>query len=168
MLFRSVDSLKTENKTSLISLVTGYNYRIGSVNSTTNFFLSEQQSEMIFENGTRALRTFSINQNLQFRFPLSLAMSFSHIQSDYAGDISTFDMNSSYRFFKVWSNMLGIRFTSEEQRDRKTGFYVVSKFPVWKFGDLHLRADQNFFRQDIATIGEYDEFILRIILTKRW
>ncbi len=163
-----VDSLKTETKTSLISLVTGYNFRIGSANSTTNFFISEQQSEMIFTSGARALRTFSVNQNIQFRFPLSLALSISLMQSDYAENITTLDMNSSYRFFKVWSNMLGVRFTSREQQDRKTGFYIVSKFPVWKFGDLHLRADQNFFRQDIATIGEYDEFILRIILTKRW
>ncbi|MBD3289609.1 hypothetical protein GF337_12460 [candidate division KSB1 bacterium] len=163
-----VDSLKTENKTSLMSLVTGYNYRVGSINATTNFFISEQQSELIFESGTRALRTFSINQNMQFRFPMSLSLSFSHVQTDYSGDITTLDMNSSYRFLNMWSNMLGIRITSHEQRGHKTGFYIVSKFPAWKFGDLHLRADQNFFRQDMATIGEYDEFILRVILTKRW
>ena len=166
-----VESLKIDNKTSLFSATTGYNHQFGDINSSTNFFFSTQNSKTKSGVSDYSTQTYSFNESLNFRFPLTLAGSVSLSNADYSRETSriiSFDFNGSYCAFKKWRNRIGLRLSKQEGENNKTGFYLNSSFPVWKIGDLNLQAEQNFFRDNVESIKDYDEFILRVTISRRW
>ncbi len=166
-----VDSLKIDNKTSLFSVVTGYNHQFGEINISTNFYFSLQDSKTKLGLSDYSNQNFSLNEAISFRFPLTLSSSISLNKTNYSGKTSqilSFDLNGSYRAFKKWQNTFGLRLSNQEGQDKKTGFYLISSFPVWKIGDVNLRAEQNFFRDSEVPTKDYDEFILSVTISRRW
>ena len=166
-----IENLKIDNKTSLFSAATGYNHRFGDMNSSTNFFFSTQNCRTKSGVSDYSTQTYSFNESLNFRFPLTLAGSVSLSNADYSRETSriiSFDFNGSYRAFKKWRNRIGLRLSKQEGNNNKTGFYLTSSIPVWKMGDLNLQAEQNFFRDNVESVKDYDEFVLRVTFSKTW
>ena len=166
-----VDSLKTDNKTSLFSMATGYAHKFGDIVSSTNFFFSSQHNKTHTGIGDYSSQNYSLNEMVSFQFPLTVMSSLSFNNSNYSqqsSKIISFDLSGSYTGFKKWRSSFGLRLTNQKGQNNKTGFYLMSSFPAWKFGDMNIRAEQNFFRATEDIASNYDEFVLRATLTKRW
>ena len=169
--FQKNDSLQIDNKTSLFSVCTGYNHRFSDINSSTNFYFSLQNSKTQSGLSNYSTQSFSLNETVSFRFPLTVSSSISLSKTDSSGEISQIlssNFNGSYRAFRKWQNTFGLRLSNQGGQDKKTGFYLISSFPVWKMGDMNLRAEQNFFRDSEEPTKDYDEFILRVTISRRW
>ena len=167
------DTLKIENKAIVLSVATGYSYSIGNLNTTTsfNFFFQNTETETDTLTSESKTQTYTLSENVNFKFPLSLAGAVSLSMSEYSGiksDILTLTFNAAYRAFKKWRNTLGVRYSDQDGDQIKTGIFWSSKLPVWKLGDLDLRVEENFYRDKELSDNDYDEFVLKVTLTKNW
>ena len=166
-----VDSLKTDNKTSLFSVATGYTHKLGDITSSTNFFFSSQHNKTHTDISNYSIQNYSLNESVSFQFPLTLMASLSLYNSNYSrqnSKIISYDLSGAYAAFKKWRNTFGLRLTNQKKENNKTGFYLMSSFPIRKFGDLNIHAEQNFFRDRGESTKNYDEFVLRVSIVKRW
>ncbi|MBL7127803.1 MAG: hypothetical protein ISS16_02340 [Ignavibacteria bacterium] len=165
------DSLKIDNSTSIFSVITGFNdYNEDYVNSA-NLYVSTQNSSSFSGAGDYSIINFVLSDNLSFiMFPLSLTGSIGYTinSSDSNSNIVSLDFANSYTFFNIWNNRLGINYTIEEERNNKIRLYFTSSIPLWNFATLNFNAEKSFYREDIFRYGEYDDFLVRAIISKSW
>jgi len=164
---------ETENKTEILNLSSGYNYKIKKINASTNFNYSLQNSEMEFDTITNnyKISTYSLYETFSFKIPLSISLVASISNRDYLEEktqIYTLGFSGTYRATDKWRNTFGIRFSNQSSEKIKTGFYINSSFPVWKLGNMNLRAEKNSYLNKIQENRGYNEFILRVIFTKKF
>ena len=99
----NVDSLKIDNSTSVISLITGINkYNENYVNST-NLFVSTQNSSSLSGVGDYSIVNFVLSNSLSFmKFPWSVTGSIGYTinASDSSANIYSIDLGNSYTFFR--------------------------------------------------------------------
>jgi hypothetical protein len=175
------DSLRFENKTSLISIVAGYSFAIEKLVTSTNISFSKQDTKTRYGLGDFSSTNWSLNEIVNFPFPLSLSGTLGliepHATPDTANAIISIDLSGSYTAYDVWTNTVGFTIAKQAGVDNKTGFYISTSFPLWKAGTLDIRAEKNIYTNNNpypdALPGtfqnpNYNEFILRAVLTKSW
>ncbi|HEX2788658.1 MAG TPA: hypothetical protein VHP32_12235, partial [Ignavibacteria bacterium] len=118
-----------------------------------------------------SLVDFTIREDIFFKkIPgLSLSASVSYNAKNAANDksnITGFDLSGSYTLFDIWTNSLGLNFTKETGRNKKTTLSFTSGVPVWMLGDFFLIAEQSFYREELFRYGNKDEFIVTAGLSK--
>ena len=165
------DSLKIDNSTSIFSVITGFNdYNEDYVNSA-NLYISTQNSSSFSGAGDYSIVNFVLSDNLSFvKFPLSLTASVGYTVNsfDSSSNVISLDFANSYTFFNIWNNRLGTNYTIEEKRNSKIRLYFTSSIPLWNFATLNFNAEKSFYKEDIFRYGEYDDFIVRAIISKSW
>jgi len=162
------DSLKIENNAHVFSLMTGLNIFEDYLTSSTNFIISFQSSSSNQATDDLSLFNFTVSENVTFNFPLSLTGMLGFINFS-PGEKTTLmlDFSTGYLFFDQWNNTVGINYAAESELSKKTGIYFTSAIPVWEIGNLFISLQQNFYREDIFTYGERDEFIMRAGFSRR-
>jgi hypothetical protein len=167
----NVDSLKIDNSTSVFSLITGINnYNENYVNST-NLFVSTQNSSSFSGIGDYSIVNFVLSNSLSFvKFPWSVTGSLGYTinSSDSNANIVSLDLGNSYTFFNIWNNVLGINYTLEEEKNSKVRFYYTSSIPLWDLATFNFNVEKSLYRETIYRYGEYDDFLVRAIISKRW
>ncbi len=168
------DSLKMENAVHVFFLSTGYNYKIGNLRSMTSFNFFCQNTEIIIDTliGGSQNQTYTLNETLSFKIPLSLSGGVSYNKSEFSGqkrDILSLNLSGTHSAFKKkWKNTLGVRYSNQLNEQKKIGLYWNSGFKLWKGGDLDIRIEENIFRDKTQVINNYDEFIVRAALLIKW
>ncbi len=167
------DSQRVENRTGMISVMTGYTFNIGEVNTSTNVSFTRQETKSRFGDADNSADNYNISESVNFLFPLSLSLGLGLIdQKSTFGDskITTVDLSGTYTLFDDWQNTLGVSLASTKDTDDKTGFYLSSSFPVWQFGTMEIRAEKNLYKYTAFPESgqDYDEFILRGTLSSMW
>ncbi len=176
------DSLAIKNQTQLISVLTGYNLVLGHTVLSTNFSFSRQDTRTKYGVGDYSSNNYNLNEIVNLAIPLSLSAGIGvivpHAIPDTLNSIFTLDLSGTYTAFDVWTSSLGVTIATQKNIDSKSGFYVSTTFPVWKIGSLEIRAEKNLYTAisqqiitgppTIAQSGNYDEFLLRVTLTKSW
>lgn len=162
------DSLKIENNAHVFSLMTGLNIFEDYLTSSTNFIISFQSSSSNQATDDLSLFNFTVSENVTFNFPLSLTGMLGFINFS-PGEKTTLmlDFSTGYLFFDHWNNTVGINYAAESELSKKTGIYFTSAIPVWEIGNLFISLQQNFYREDIFTYGERDEFVMRAGFSRR-
>lgn len=166
-----IDSGKVDNTMRLFSFITGYSYKIGNLNSSTNFFFSYQESKTLRASSNFNSKNYSINETISFEFPLVFSLTLSLFKANYSfatSDIISFDLNASYTAFDEWQNSLGFNLSNDKNVDRKFGFYLSTSFPIWKIATMDIRAEKNFYRDDLVSNNNFNELIIRGTLSRSW
>lgn len=167
------DTRNTENNTQIFYFLSGYNYKIKDLRASTNFNYSFQSSEIQFDtiSDNYKTSTYSLYENLSFKKPLSFSFLISLSNRDYSDEktqIYTLGFSGTYRATDKWRNTFGIRFSNQSSEKIKTSFYINSSFPVWKLGNMNLRVEKNSYLNKVQANKNYNEFILRVIFTKKF
>jgi len=167
------DTSEKENKTQIFNFSSGYNYKIKDLRASTNFNYSLQNSEIQFDTTSNNYKTstYSVYENLSFKKPLSLSFVVSLSNREYPENttqIYTYGLSGTYSTSKKWRNTFGITLSNQKSKNIKTRIYLNSSFQAWKFGQMSLRAEQNFYRDKEQTDKNYDGLILRVIFTKKF
>ncbi len=164
-------SSKIDTRTHLASVMTGYNYKISEINSSTNFFISYQENKTFSGASNFISRNYSLNQSLAFRIPLTIAASASLNKSSgqfLSRQIFSADINGSYYLFEKWMNTLGVSFSDDKSNSSKLGVYFISSYSIGWETTIVLNLDKNIFNDYLMIENKYDEFILRLTITKTW
>ena len=168
------DSLKLENSVYLITAASGYNYRIGTLRSNTSLSFFYQNSETIMDtmNNTSMNQTYTLNQQLTFKVPLSIAAGASYSKSEFSAqkrDIIMFTLSGTLSTFKgKWQNSLGVKYSNQNYEQDKLGFFLNSRAKLGKMFDLEIRIENNIFRDICLVSNNFNEFIATSTLTMKW
>ncbi len=161
---------KVDNKTQMLSLTSGYFYKINTLNASSNVFYSLNKSNTMNSYNNYSTNNISFQQAVGFEFPLNLAASCSYMNSEYSSTnskIISIEFNGTYTAFEEWMSTIGINFTNEKDNDKKTGFYFTSTFPIWYLAEVEIRAERNMYRDLYSTLNNYNEFIFQFTISKR-
>ncbi|MBE9481654.1 MAG: hypothetical protein IMY69_08165 [Bacteroidetes bacterium] len=168
------DSLNLKNSVKIISASTGYNYPIGKLKSNTSFSFFYQNTETIMDTITNLSKTqtYTLNEVLTFKIPLSIAAAASLSKSEFSGkkrDILSLTLSGTHRAFKKkWKNTLGVRYLNQIDEQKKVRIFCSSRMKLWKGGDLDIRVEENIFRNKTQVVNNFDEFIARAALLIKW
>ena len=162
---------KIDNTASVYSLMTGYSYRLGKLNTSTSFIFSGQQTNTVNSFSAYRANSFMATEVVSLEFPLSFTTSWGLIQSAYRlgkRKINNIDLGANAQDSDLWFLMAEMNFASEVGHNRKTGFYVNSNFsPIRLFG-IDIRAEQNVYTEHQLVFGGYDEFLFSATMTAQW
>jgi len=168
------DSLNMENSVNVFSAATGYNYPIGNLKSSSSFNFFYQNTETLMDTITMLSKTqtYTLNEVLTFKIPLSIAAAVSYSKSEFSGnkrDILTSTLSGTHRAFKKkWKNTLGVKYSNQVDEQKKVRLFCNSRIKLWKRGDLDIRIEETIFRDKTQLINNYDEFVLKVALACRW
>jgi hypothetical protein len=168
------DSLKMKNAVHVFSMITGYNYPIGNLKSSTSFNFFYQNTETIMDTITNLSKTqtYTLNEVLTFKIPLSIAAAASLSKSEFSGkkrDILSLTLSGTHRAFKKkWKNTLGVRYSNRIDEQKKVRIFYSSRMKLWNGGDLDIRVEENIFRDKTQVVNNFDEFIVRAALLIKW
>jgi len=154
----------------LITANSGYSFVTWGITHTLNFSVSYQTSWQQSSSDTSSSISYLPGYTLSFSFPLSFAVNFELDRSWSATDTDenfSFDVSSSYTFFKSWTNTVGFARTTASNQSQYTGIYFNSSVPLWIFGNLNLRMERNSYHDQEPT-KDYNELRLRASLAKSW
>ncbi len=161
-----------DNSTSLINVASGYSYRIGSVGASSNLLFSHLDGSSLDSAGQFTTSTYGFNQNVYFRFPLTIALSLNLSDLSYEAfeDYQSLYVDAAvgYTFFEELTVSLGTIIAREGDNSQRSGLFATADFPLWVLGRMELRADQTVYEDDLITANSYDEFMLRATLTSNW
>ncbi|MFA6025799.1 MAG: hypothetical protein WC727_05110, partial [Ignavibacteriaceae bacterium] len=162
---------KIDNTTSIYSLMTGYSYLLGSLNSSTSFTFSGQQTKTLSGFSDYRANSFMVTEGVSLNIPLAFTASWGLIQTVYGlgeSKINNIDLGANAQINDVWSIVAGMNFASEVNRNSKTGFYLNSNVsPIQGIG-IDLRVERNVYTEQQIAFGDYREFIFSAILTAQW
>jgi hypothetical protein len=167
----SSDTFKVDNTAQIFTFVSGYNFRKWDLNFSNSLSYSLQQNKSFGSLNDFTSHNLIFTENITFTVPLTVAASFGLIyQKHPAGSsrILTLDLSTSYTAFELWNNTAGVNFAVERDRNRKLGVYVNSTITFLKYITLDVRAEQNVYRDYLLSASNYNEFILRSILSANW
>ncbi len=167
------DSLRMENAVHVFSMTTAYNYPVGKLEMSTTFNIFYQNAEIIVDTMINRSKnqTYTLNETVSFKIPLSLAGGISFNKSEFSGqrlNILILTFSGTHRAFKKWRNTLGVRYSNQIEEQKKIGIFWNSKVKLWKSGDLDIRVEENIFQDKVQSTNNYDEFIARAILLIKW
>ncbi|MFA4923209.1 MAG: hypothetical protein WC557_03345, partial [Ignavibacteriaceae bacterium] len=162
---------KIDNTTSVYSLMTGYSYLLGNLNSSTSFTFSGQQTKTVSGISDYRNNSFMATEVISLNIPLSFTASWGLIQSAYGlgeSKINNIDLGANAQVTDSWSIVAGMNFASEVNLNRKTGFYLNSNVSPFQGIGIDLRAERNVYTEQQVAFGDYREFIFSVILTAQW
>jgi hypothetical protein len=165
---------KLENNVEVISATTGYNYKIGKMRANTMFSFFYQGTSTILDSLTMKSenQTYSFNQDLAFKIPLSLGAGVSFSRFEYGTSTQNtfqFTVSGTYGAFKnKWQNSLGVKYANQDYEQNKLGFFLNSRVHLWKMVDLEIRVENNAFHDILFAVNNYSEWIVQSTLAFRW
>jgi|GEM_PF-1456190 len=179
---------KVDNTTSVYSVMTGYSYQLGNLNSSTSFTFSGQETKTVSGISDYRTNSFMVTEAVSLNIPLSFTASWGLIQTTYGlgvsapsagGPIQTISALSDSRINNIdlganaqvtdgLSIMGGVNLATEQGRNRRTGFYVSSNVSPFQWLGIDVRAERNVYTEQQAALGEYREFIFSATLTAQW
>lgn len=167
------DSLKLDNTVQVFNLSTGYSFPIGKVNSSSSFNFFYQDSETAIDtmlSGSKN-QTYTFNESLSFRFPLSLSGGISWSTSEFADqqrDILTLIFSATHKAFKKWRNSVGVKYSNQIDEQKMIGIFWSSRISIGKFFDFDMRVEENMFRNNLNENSNFDELIAQGTLVFKW
>ncbi len=164
------DQSDIENRTTLLSAITGYYYKVLAMNAGTSISFSSQQSNSHQGLSDYGVSSITANQSLNFRVPLGFSFAYTHSRlnvGDSAEQVNALDFSGSYTAFDIWSSALGLT-VAKHGDDRNTGFYLSSSVGLWNTGVFEIRAEKNVFKSYTLTASDFDEFVLMATFTSNW
>ncbi|MDP1623162.1 MAG: hypothetical protein Q8M08_12580 [Bacteroidales bacterium] len=168
------EAFDLKNSVRVITASAGYNYKIGILRSNTTFSFFYQGTEIILDTiGTKSKNlSYTFNEELSFKIPLSIAAGVSFNEFEYAGtarNIFLLTISGTYGMFKnKWQNTFGVKYTSQDYNQDKLGFFLNSRVQLWKMTDLELQLEKNTFKDNIRCTQNYNQFIARLTFIFKW
>lgn len=162
---------KFDYKNHLVMVNTGHNLRFGKMNLSSNLSYLFNQATSLDTSSGYTSNSLTLSEGLSFDIPLSISASINMIHSDYANDYSrilSFDTFASYTLEDVWTNMIGFSTGVEKDKNRKRRFYLTTSFKMIKNVTFEIRTEKNLYTDWVASLNNFDEFLIRGTITTNW
>jgi len=166
-----VPARQVENKTIMLSAVTGYNLQIQQYNlSTTVAYMSNEAKSL---NGSSDYRTNSISVTESFSFdkPISVSGTWGLINTRsllFNSDINNFDFSVNAAFIESLSNSVGLNIAYEYALNKKTGLYFDTAYSPLEDINLKARIEGVTYTDLVNNSLNYNELIFSLMLIAAW
>jgi len=113
----------------MINVMTGYSYKIGSMNAGTNATFCRQYGNLVRDTARDLSETnsYTLNQDLNLVIPLSFSVGINYSQSTFSKknhDILSLSFSGTYSAFKDrWQNSLGVMYSDESHETKQIGLF---------------------------------------------
>jgi len=159
---------KFDYKNHLFLMNTGHNLRFGTMNLSSNLSYMFNKATSLDTASGYTSNSLTLSEGLSFGIPLSISASVNLVHSDYVNDYSriiSFDAFASYTLEDVWTNSIGFSTGIEKDKNRKRIIYMTTSFNIIKNVTFDIRGEKSLYTDWINGTNNYDEFLLRGIVT---
>ncbi len=178
----SVDSLKLNTVTTMLSATLGYSYRIVGTSNNTTVSYMHNTIESINHLSDFAIHSYMLGHNTSFSFPLTLSLAVSHIeQQNLSSSINLPSLLSvwegqigcTYVIADIWNLSAGFSLADEQTDGTRNGYYASLNVPIGKIASFDIRAEKNVFKSTTLVgtqqyLRPYDETIVRASISRYW
>jgi len=159
---------KFDYKNHLFLMNTGHNLRFGTMNLSSNLSYMFNNATSLDTASGYTSNSLTLSEGISFGIPLSLSASINLVHSDYVNDYSrilSFDAFASYTLEDVWTNSIGFSTGVEKDKNRKRMLYLTTSFNIIKNVTFDIRGEKSLYTDWINGTNNYDEFLIRGIVT---
>jgi len=164
---------KLDNKFFVTSVFTGHAYKIKNMNmhSSVAYFMNSSSNldSIITENVS--VHNLMFSQSVGFTFPLNISGSFSMSFAKYPGEYSRIlsgDISADYTLFELVNSFIGFGTAYEKQSNKKNTFYMGVSLGYEGYINFEVRAEKNLYHSWKDNTTNYDEFLIKGIVTTRF
>lgn len=159
---------KFDYKNHLFLMNTGHNLRFGSISLSSNLSYMFNKATTLDTSSGYTSNSLTLSEGLSFEIPLTLSASINMVHSDYVNDYSrilSFDAFASYTLEDIWTNTIGFSTGVEKDKNRKRMMYLTTSFNIIKNVTFDIRAEKSLYTDWISGSNNFDEFLLRAIVS---
>jgi len=159
------------NKFHSLIFSTGHYYRKWDINfnSSLNYVMNISNNQDSLSNSSS--QSLQYSQTFGFAFPLSLTASVGFIFSKLQGvpdrTISA-DFSGNYVFEDLITVMAGLSTGYEKDLNKKNSSYLGISGGFKQYLNIELRAEKNMYYQWFDNTNDYNEFLIRCIVTMKF
>ncbi len=169
--FQENDARGVDITTVLVSLTSSYTYQIAGLQSTTSLFASWQDNSAHNPLMEYTRYTMSVREVLRITRQLTASGSFSWSATEFSArrvTVTSGELGATYRSGGGYSISGGARISSQQGRGDRTGFYISGEVNLGWAGTLSVRAEQDYFRDEIQSDRDFDRSAVKGTLTRRF
>ncbi|MHB8579578.1 MAG: hypothetical protein ACYDA4_06920 [Ignavibacteriaceae bacterium] len=186
-----VPERKVENKTMMLTAVTGYDLLIKEFNFLTNLAYTSNEAKTLSGLSDYTTNSVSITEAISFNNPISFAgtLAFiktttpnllslnagssnagspSNLSSNSISNINNYDFSVNAAYTEFLSNTLGFNIATESGVNKKTGIYLNTTYSPWKNINLSARLEGSSYKDLVDSSNNYDELIFNIMVNVNW
>ena len=118
-----------------------------------------------------SIHNLVFSQSFGFSFPLNLSGSFSMSFAKYPGMSSRIlsgDISVDYTLFDIVNGFIGFTTAYEKDLNKKNMLYIGTKLGYQRYINLEVRAEKNLYHDWFDLRNNFDEFLIRGIVTTRF
>ncbi len=152
---------ETNEKQDMFYLSSGYGFELLNIDFSPSLYYNSVYGTGIVSHSA------GYSQSVSFVFPLTLNLDINWNRTSGEESYSMFNYGGSvsYRFFKIWTNTIGMSLTSKEEEGRRDMWYA-SSLDMGVFGNLDIRVENNIY--DGGDEQGYSELRIRGSIYKAW
>jgi hypothetical protein len=167
------DTFNINSETTVFSALTGYSYRTGSINNSSNLSYSLQRSISTgLSQSEYSVGTLSVNHTTFFPFNLAVSggLGLSSLKSgpDFSSQILSAEVSGSYTVMELLTVTAGASIANETDVDDRAGFFGGGSLALWGYGVLDLFIEKNRYNNVFQNSNNFDELVFRAMLTTQW
>ena len=162
---------KIDNKFHMLVFSTGHNYRKWniSLNSSLNYVMNlSNDTDSLLNSSSHSLQlSQSFGFPFQFSISASVGLLFSKIQGVQSRMISA-DFSGNYVFEDLLTLMAGFSTAYERDLNKKNAEYFGISAGYMQYFNIEIRAEKNMYHEWYLNTNDYDEFLLKGIVTMKF
>ncbi|MBZ0202730.1 MAG: hypothetical protein K8I03_06915 [Ignavibacteria bacterium] len=161
---------KLDNSFHVLSIFTGHNFTKwdANFNSSLSYFMNSSSNLDSIITQNVSVHNLVFSQSVSFKIPLSISgsvgLSFARYPEMFSRIVSA-DFNASYLLFDVMNYMMGVSTAYEKDLNKKNTLYIGTSIGYERYINLEIRAEKNLYHQWNDPTGNYDEFLMKGIIT---
>ena len=186
-----VPEQKVENRTMMLTAVTGYALLIKEFNFLTNLAYTSNEAKTLSGLSDYTTNSVSITEAVSFNSPISFAGTLAFIKttspnplslnagssnagsqifvsSNSISNINNYDFSVNAAYTEFLSNTLGCNIAAESGVNKKTGFYLNTTYSPWKNINLNARLEGSSYKDLVDSSSNYDELLFNIMVKVNW
>ena len=167
----SVPAQKIENKTNMLSVVTGYNWIMDKSNFLTNIAYTSNEAKSLSGLSDDNTNSISITEAVSFNSPVSFAGTWGLIKTSsplFNSNIDNLDLSVNAAFSEFLNNTIGINIASERSMNKKTGIYVNTTYTPLKYLNLSARLEETTYTSLTNSSTNYNELLFNLVVNVTW
>ncbi len=166
-----VPTQKINNKTTMLSAVTGYLFLIDEYNFSTNIAFSRNEAKSINGFSDYLSNSFSVTEGISFSEPISFSGTYGLIKTTsplFYSSIHNFDFSINETYLEFISNTLGFNLAYEWDINKKTVFYINSAVTLLENINFNIKIEGTSFKNNIDTSLNYNDLVLHAMISAAW
>ena len=166
-----VPAQKIENKTNMLSAVTGYTWIVDKYNFLTNIAYTSNESKTLSGLSDYSTNSISITESVSFNSPVSFAGTWGLIKTSspsFNSNIDNLDLSVNAAFSEFLNNTVGINIASERSVNKKTGVYLNTTYSPLKYLNLSAKLEETAYTSLTDSSTNYNELLFNLVVNITW